>query len=297
MTAVHTARAAPLGSEDVRSLRLPWSSPFDEQSLIAHVRAHPDRSFWYPQTGEYLIGEPWRHRREITTIADVSAREHAPLLIEALRVAPTSSPQELIVMTDFVNARPPSLYASLGLRRIQEVICYEMRAVTADTPCTRLTFRRASIHEPTERDALLGVDHASFPWLWHNTADEFTAYQRGDGVELYVGYDRAARPIAYFGVTHFRGWGHLDRIGVVPSAQGAGHGLEALRYAVHLLARAGATRIGLSTQADNLRSQRLYQRFGFQRTYQNDYHIHGLWIDPARAASAVTDRDGEGDAE
>jgi ribosomal protein S18 acetylase RimI-like enzyme len=53
-----------------------------------------------------------------------------------------------------------------------------------------------------------------------------------------------------------------------------------------MLARGGATRVGLSTQANNTRSQRLYHRFGFQRTYQNDYNIYGVWVNPARAATA-----------
>ena len=45
--------------------------------------------------------------------------------------------------------------------------------------------------------------------------------------------------------------------------------------------------LGLSTQADNVRSQRLYHRFGFVRTYQNDYNIFGRWVNEARAAGAL----------
>jgi ribosomal protein S18 acetylase RimI-like enzyme len=130
-------------------------------------------------------------------------------------------------------------------------------------------------------EALLHVDHAAFPWLWWNTREEFLAYASVPGVELYVGRDSAGEPVAYIGITHFRGWGHLDRIGVVPERQGDGYGLEALRFAVQRLALADATRIGLSTQADNTRSQRLYHRFGFTRTYQNDYNIFGRWVDEA----------------
>jgi ribosomal protein S18 acetylase RimI-like enzyme len=52
---------------------------------------------------------------------------------------------------------------------------------------------------------------------------------------------------------------------------------------VQRLALADATRIGLSTQADNTRSQRLYHRFGFVRTYQNDYNIFGRWVNEAKS--------------
>ena len=131
---------------------------------------------------------------------------------------------------------------------------------------------------------LITVDHAAFPWLWWNSAEEFACLCAVPGVELYVGSMEAACHVAYVGITHFRGWGHLDRIGVIPQVQGTGYGLEALRFAVAMLARGGATRIGLSTQANNTRSQRLYHRFGFQRTYQNDYNIYGAWVH--RCASA-----------
>jgi RimJ/RimL family protein N-acetyltransferase len=69
--------------------------------------------------------------------------------------------------------------------------------------------------------------------------------------------------------------------------QGTGYGLEALRFAVHLLRNGGATRVGLSTQANNTRSQHLYHRYGFQRTYQNDYNIYGAWVNPNRAPRAL----------
>jgi len=42
-----------------------------------------------------------------------------------------------------------------------------------------------------------------------------------------------------------------------------------------------ARRVGLSTQADNLRSQQLYERYGFRRAGGNDYTIYGSWLDDA----------------
>jgi ribosomal protein S18 acetylase RimI-like enzyme len=283
MTAPAALRIEPLEPGDVRSLRLPWSSPFDSRSLAEHLRAYPYRSWWLPETGEYVIGEPWRHRTEITAIVDVLARDHGESLIERLRRADPRAAHELIVMTDFVGSRQPAFYGRLHLGLLQEVICYELRVVPPDPPRGTLAFRRVSTRHAEDVTALTAVDHAAFPWLWRNSFDEFAAYERVPGVELYIGADPGGTPIAYVGITHFRGWGHLDRIGVVPDVQGTGYGLETLRFAVHALARGGATRVGLSTQANNTRSQRLYHRFGFQRTYQNDYNIYGAWIDPARA--------------
>jgi ribosomal protein S18 acetylase RimI-like enzyme len=276
MTAPAALQIAPLQPDDIRSLHLPWSSPFDNRTLADHVRAHPHRAFWLPQTGEYVVGEPWRHRDEITAVADIAARDHGDALVERLRCPDPAVGHELVVMTDFVGARQPGAYARLGLGLMQEVICYELRVVPPDPPRGTLAFARISVDRMDDLASLLSVDHAAFPWLWWN-----------NGVELYVGRDARDVPVAYVGLTHFRGWGHLDRIGVVPGVQGTGYGLEALRFAVHLLRSGGATRVGLSTQANNTRSQHLYHRYGFQRTYQNDYNIYGVWVNPNRAPHAL----------
>jgi ribosomal protein S18 acetylase RimI-like enzyme len=287
MTAPAALQIAPLQPEDIRTLYLPWSSPFDSRTLADHVRAHPRRAFWLPQTGEYVVGEPWRHRDEITAVADIAARDHGDVLIERLRRPNPAVGHELVVMTDFVGARQPGAYARLGLGLMQEVICYELRVVPPDPPRGTLAFARISVDRTDDLASLLTVDHAAFPWLWWNSVAEFAAYARVPGVELYVGRDARDVPVAYVGITHFRGWGHLDRIGVVPGVQGTGYGLEALRFAVHLLRNGGATRVGLSTQANNTRSQHLYHRYGFQRTYQNDYNIYGAWVNPNRAPRAL----------
>jgi ribosomal protein S18 acetylase RimI-like enzyme len=288
MTAPAALQIAPLQPEDIRTLYLPWSSPFDSRTLADHVRAHPRRAFWLPQTGEYVVGEPWRHRDEITAVADIAARDHGDVLIERLRRPNPAVGHELVVMTDFVGARQPGAYARLGLGLMQEVICYELRVVPPDPPRGTLAFARISVDRTDDLASLLTVDHAAFPWLWWNSVAEFAAYAHVPGVELYIGTDAHDVPVAYVGITHFRGWGHLDRIGVVPGVQGAGFGLEALRFAVNMLKNGGATRIGLSTQENNTRSQRLYHRYGFQRTYQNDYNIYGAWVDPNRAPHART---------
>lgn len=294
MTAPPALRVEPLLAEDVRSLYLPWSSPFVSITLAQHLRMHPGRSFWLPETGEYIVGEPWRHRDEITAIADISARNNGMALLARMRQAQNEPAHELIVMTDFAGARQPSFYTGLGLGLMQEVLCYELRTLPPQPPRGLLSFSAVTHERLDDLAALIAVDHASFPWLWWNSAAEFAAYEQVPGVALYIGADDRGTLVSYVGITHFRGWGHLDRIGVVPGYQGAGYGLESLRFAVQMLASGGASRIGLSTQANNTRSQHLYHRFGFQRTYQNDYNIYGVWVNPARAATAWQPGDGEG---
>ena len=294
MTTVSTSLIQPLTPDDAHRVRLPWSSPFDTASLAAHLAAHPGRSLWIPQTGEYVIGEPWRHRQAITSIVDIAVRDHGRALVQALADSELTVRHDLVVMTDFANTRRPGSYNDLGLQLIQEVYCYDLPGIPREAPLGTLQFTPINLSDPNDRAALLGVDHQAFPWLWWNTADEFASYMDAPGVVVYLGRDVSGRIVAYFGITHYRDWGHLDRIGVVPEAQGRGFGLESLRCVVSLLAGAGATRIGLSTQATNTRSQHLYQRFGFRRTYQNDYVIYGHWVNAERERTAfATEQSGE----
>ncbi|MEX2314954.1 MAG: GNAT family N-acetyltransferase [Thermomicrobiales bacterium] len=85
--------------------------------------------------------------------------------------------------------------------------------------------------------------------------------------------------VAYTGTTRFRTWGLLDRIAVAPDLPGRGLGKVALDWAVMTLARSGARRVGLSTQARNTRSQQLYESYGFRRAASHDYRIYARRTD------------------
>ena len=89
------------------------------------------------------------------------------------------------------------------------------------------------------------------------------------------------QPVAYAGLTSYLGWGHLDRIAVLPALQNRGFGQEALGFAINRLALQGARRVGLSTQRSNVHSQHLYERFGFRRAWGNDYRVYGRFLRPA----------------
>ena len=54
--------------------------------------------------------------------------------------------------------------------------------------------------------------------------------------------------------------------------------IREMAAAVEIMRQRGARRVGLSTQKTNLRSQRLYEQFGFRRTIDLDYRLFGNWI-------------------
>ena len=274
------ASVTPLRAEDATRLGLGWGSSFSARELAQHLRDYPGLPWWVPATGEYLIGEPWRHRDEIAAIREMSARLHQGPLADAFCAASRERGYRLAVMVDQHEIRRDSFYQELGFALMQEILIYELRRLPRPIPPTATL--RFNLVTPATNADLLAVDHAAFPWLWRNSAGEFAAYAALYGVEIYLGRELGGAAVAYVGITSYRGWGHLDRIAVIPGRQGRGYGLEALNFATARLAEHGARHIGLSTQSDNVRSQGLYERYGFRRTYHNDYSIYGKWLEEAR---------------
>jgi ribosomal protein S18 acetylase RimI-like enzyme len=267
----------PLGPRDLARLSLGWSSAFTTRELEAHLVAHPGLSWWVPGGGEYLIGGPWRHRDEIAAIQELNGRLRSEDLVRAMVDGCRARGLRLVVMLDQYEGRRDSFYSRIGFDLLQHIIIYELPRIPRPVPAVRrLRFFPVT---PAEQDDLLRVDHAAFPWMWWNSPGEFAAYQALYGVEIYLAYEPDGTPVAYVGITSYRGWGHLDRIAVIPDRQGAGYGLEALNFAVGRLSDLGARRVGLSTQADNIRSQHLYERYGFRRSGGSDYTIYGTWLD------------------
>lgn len=271
------ASPLPLRWQDVDSLRLGWSSAFSPRDLEEHLRAHPGLSWWVPANGEYLIGGPWRHRDEIAVIQELTGRIHTTALVDAFARGCRERGLRLVVMLDQHEMRRESFYAQIGFDLLQNIVVYELPRLPKPVPPPR-TLRFAPV-TPETFDALLAVDHAAFPWLWWNSRAEFASYAALYGVEIFLGVEPDGTPVSYVGITSYRGWGHLDRIAVIPDRQGTGYGLDALNFAVGRLAEQGARRVGLSTQADNIRSQHLYEQYGFRRTHGSDYTIYGAWLD------------------
>ncbi|MGB3329330.1 MAG: GNAT family N-acetyltransferase, partial [Thermomicrobiales bacterium] len=101
------------------------------------------------------------------------------------------------------------------------------------------------------------------------------------GVEVWIGIAEGA-VVSYVGFTNYHAWGHLDRIATRPALQGRGFGREAAQFAIQTMVGQGARRIALSTQGDNVQSQRLYDRLGFHRTPTHDYRVYAIVFDRDR---------------
>ena len=272
----------PLTLQDVPDLRLGWSSRLTERDIEEQLIENPGLSLWSPQTLEYIVGGKWRHRDEIAGVVDLAAISGAVVLLQAFAAAAEQAGKRLVIATEHAESRRQAFYQAAGYDRVEEIIIYELDAIPSRPPIpTDLRFERASVDDPETLRALLDVDNRAFPWLWWNCTAEFIDYGHSPGVSIYLGRDPDGRAVSYLGVTLYRNWGHLDRIAVIPETQGTGYGLQSLDWAVRTLGRAGARRVGLSTQVRNTRSRRLYENYGFHRSPAQDYALYGRWVGPA----------------
>ncbi|HLL49129.1 MAG TPA: GNAT family N-acetyltransferase [Thermomicrobiales bacterium] len=267
-----------LAPSDVDALRLPGTA--GAQTTRRLLERNPGRSVWVPETLEYALIGAWRNRCEIACVEDLVAVRHLEPLLHAAVERCAAQGDALLLAIELDVPRSPSRFERAGLELLEEVITYEAEISRGPwSSSSRIRAIRVDADDASSVDLVTEMDQGAFPWLWRNSRAEFDVYLRMPGVEVAV-IEADDEPVAYFGVTLFSGWGHLDRIAVAPHAQGRGYGLEALGLAVEAMRQRGARRAGLSTQRTNLRSQRLYERFGFRRTSDHDYRLFGAWCRP-----------------
>jgi ribosomal protein S18 acetylase RimI-like enzyme len=270
---------------DVAALRLPGRR--GAESVRRLLELHPGRSVWVPSTLEYALIGSWRNRLEIASIEELVAVRHQDELLRAAVERCAERGDALILTVELDSRRSPASYERAGLEMLEEVITYEMSIAREPwSSSDRIRLVRVNANDEAAIERVTEMDQVSFPWLWRNNRAEFNVYLRTAGVEVWF-VEADGEPVAYFGVTLFPDWGHLDRVAVVPEHQGRGFGLETLGLAVDTMRRRGARRVGLSTQRTNLRSQRLYDHFGFRRTPDHDYRLFGAWCRPERRASLL----------
>lgn len=270
-----------LGLDDLPRLRLDAGLRIGTAAARRVVASYPGRSVWIPETHEFALLAPWRHRSEIALVQELDAVANAERLLVAARERSQDLGAELLLVVEMEEVRRPRFYTRAGLEPLETVVTYEL---VGSAPSLRrtghLAFERVDPADGAAMAELLRLDHATFPWLWWNSAEEFAAYAATSGVRLFLGRE-GGTPVAYVGVTTYPGWGHLDRIAVDPTLQGKGLGRQTLAFAVDALFGAGARRIALSTQGTNVRSQRLYEGAGFRRSPDHDYRLYGARLRPS----------------
>lgn len=268
-----------LRPDEVGRVRQTW----DARHTLADLRffaTSPDwLIIWNSQSGEYVVGGPWRHRHEVMEIVEVAAVGGAIELVQAFTTMAQERGVDLVIVPERSERRKEQFYVAVGFEPIEQIVIYELHGLRPPRhrPLTPV-FAKVDLDDPRQRRDLIDLDHSTFPWLWWNSEAEFENYAESNGVSIEMAYDDDGRPLAYVGYTRLRSWGHLDRIAVAPAAQGTGLGRQSLEYAVARMVAAGARRVGLSTQENNHVSRALYESYGFHRNPSHDYRLYGRWV-------------------
>lgn len=269
---------------DIEHLAIRNHPRLNEGDAEALVVQAPGLSKWHPESGEFIIVTPWRHRQEIPAVNVMSAFHHEDALLAASIEAAEKQGAAAFVLLETYETRQPSFYTRNGLKRLETIITYEL--IEPATFLKQLTHRRQQFVQLDRQtaelaNAVLDLDRAAFPWLWWNSPEEFSSYLSMPNIEVWAGI-RGGEVISYVGFTHYWRWSHLDRIAIRPDVQRQGFGREALHFAFERMLEKGATRIGLSTQGENAASRHLYESVGFRETSGHNYDVHGVVFAPGR---------------
>lgn len=273
--AAATNGVEPLTPSNAGRVRLPLSSRFGPQSLADHVRRLPGMSFIASGGREYAVVGPWRHRTDIAELIELSSGPSEESLVDRLAQSLAARDVRLVVLDYSLAARDPAFFGRNGFSLVERIVEYER----PDRPVNRQSLPdgfSVRPYRPEDREALLAVEHKSFPWLWWNSAEEWGNYIWTRGVEVLVGIDRG-EVVGYAGYVIYRRDGHLDRLAVRQSEQGRGLGAALLTESLARMVSRGVNRVALTTQEDNYRSQKLYEQNGFRRA-RWAYEIHGRWL-------------------
>ncbi|HEV2108835.1 MAG TPA: GNAT family N-acetyltransferase [Thermomicrobiales bacterium] len=281
---VENARQAVVESllpGDVLSLPLGWRNRFDREEIASLLENYPGRSAWEPESGEFVLAAPWRHRDEVAMLAELASVRHVRPLIDGLVERCREKGARLVLTAEMHERQRPEFWKSVGLDPLEDVISFTLTVSNGGSQVnSRLEFERVEPGNRDRIDELVVIDNTSFPWLWWNNRTEFDAYLVTGGVEVYL-VKLEGRAVGYVGMTRYQGWMHLDRIAIAPRYQGHGHGRAALEFVLSRTRELGFVRVALSTQRENRHSRSLYAAMGFQRSRENDYRIYGRWlVDP-----------------
>ncbi len=263
----------PLTPSAALRLRPSLIGRFTSEMIAQHVEAYPDLAFGVPRQNQYGIGGLWRRRDDIGEVVEISRGPHRQAILRRLIDAFDARGVTLVVLDFEESAGNVGFYAQEGFASVDRIVEYER---PLHLPFLEVGAAPVRAYQPSDFEAVIEVDHASFPWLWWNSEAELDAYLNTPGVRVFVSLD-GGRPVGYAGLTIRGTFAHLDRLAVHERHQRRGHGATLLTFVLDKMKGIGVRRIALSTQEDNYRSQGLYERYGFTRGRWT-YDIRGIWL-------------------
>lgn len=245
----------------------------------AHVHTHldwVDTDQWL-ETGEAITYLAWARGRLIGLIS-LSTSLNGSCWVRIAAVADGVDP-EIVLCTlwnDIVPVLKPLGVHIIGLLIIndwigrfahaigftygEEIVTLE-RSGSYQLPAALPTDVRVQVAEVGDIAQLATLDQAAFEPPW-----QMSFYDLRQAYRIASSCTVATRDETIIGFqisTFFFDGAHLARLAVHPGAQGQGVGGALMRDLLERYNRRGIQMMTVNTQASNVQSQRLYQRFGF----------------------------------
>lgn len=284
---------------EVPRLHLRYDSLFTRVALEEHARDCPGLA-WTNDHYEYIVADRWKSREAICDILELSGpgRGFRGLLPAALRDAHWSERRaglieglvgnlrqrgcSLALVGEKEAARSIQPFLALGFEPVEDIVYYRKPDSSVSGSTGKLTvrpLRHADIPE------LVQLEEKVFPWLWWYGDSEWYLVTLLADVETNLAY-LDGRLIGYETHTVRGDRGHLDRLGIDPAVQGQRLGEELLVLSLRRISQLGAKEVGLSTQRDNARARRLYEKYGFRMT-SHTLRYYGRILDASARARLV----------
>lgn len=148
-----------------------------------------------------------------------------------------------------------------GFQRRETVITYGRHA-TAPVSISGNAIVAIEHADASMVHEIAAIDWRVFGPLWHKPAEDLDRVVAG-GLPFMVA-THAGCIVGYQWHAHADSHGHLNRLAVSPEWQDRGVGTRLLTEALAAMACVGVSWVTLNTQQSNVRSRRLYERFGFE---------------------------------
>ncbi|GAB4525947.1 MAG: hypothetical protein Fur0018_10970 [Anaerolineales bacterium] len=156
------------------------------------------------------------------------------------------------------------LIVQAGFEQVDTVVMLarEWNGAALPPPSATVRIRLMTIDDLPE---VTRVDHAAFPLLWRQSADElYSAYRQAATATVA---EKQGQVVGYQIGTAVGQWaGHLARLAVLPDFQGGGIGTALVSDMLSYFSQKRIGRVTVNTQGENDASLRLYQKLGFRLT-------------------------------
>lgn len=171
------------------------------------------------------------------------------------------------------NPWPIPWLPALGFSQVNEIVTYVKYGLSIP-PFTSPPALHIRAAQPQDLDTLAAIEEAAFEPLWRHSAETLhLVYRQAFSFDVA---EWNGRVVGFQFSTRSESSAHLVRMTVLPQAQKSGIGSALLAHAIQGYQQYNLRYISLNTQADNLPSQKLYSKFGFQPQEQR----LPVWVKP-----------------